>query len=218
MATNQPDLDQEVINLITRSPGDSIAFPSLSLPDMKAILTLSLFLVVGCASLTATPNSPSDENRLHPDYAPTPFSAEELYRGFPEGTELKFELGEPDQPHQFQTMTFTGITETEVLVQVDMADADGTSLPATPPSKAKWADLQSHGSFPAATTTISREYKASKFGKVECWHYTVSSAEEGPSVVSHYWWDVKRPGPPIELTTEADGVTVFKLEMISDSR
>ena len=185
---------------------------------MKTTLALSLCLAVGCASLSTTPSSPPDTNRIQADHAPTPFSADDLYNGFSEGTQLQFELGASGQPIQLQTMTFTGITETEVLVKVDMADTDGTNLSSSPPSKAKWSELQSHGSFPAATTTIARETKASKFGDVECWHYTVGSSEQGRSVVSHYWWDVERPGPPIELTSESDGKTFFKLEMVSDSR
>jgi len=187
------------------------------------LLALPIPLVLVLAGCSAAPvadelpdTMPPLANRMQEGYAPTPFSAEELRAGIPEGCRLMFEIETPGAPTIRQEMHFLAGTEEVANLEIRMLDAAGTPQgPAFPSSKA-WTELQSHASFPASQTVLTREPHTSPLGTIDCWVYTVSSVEEDGPSVSRYWFDPARPGPPIELVQTVNGELVSRMVMVED--
>jgi len=185
---------------------------------MKLLLALSITLVSSCAALSPAPSSPPPENSTQAGHAPTPFSADDLRRSFPDGTQLRFELGSIDAEPQVQILSFSNPSDAGVEVQVELVDPDGTVVVSSPVETAMWEELQSHASFPEADVTLTREPHETRLGVAECWHYAVRSVQNERTLVTHYWFDIERPGPPVDFTMEFDGVLSYRMEMVSDTR
>ncbi len=189
---------------------------------MRLKLALSLLLISlligGCIAPKAAPGFPSFDNRLHADHAPTPYSADQIREATPTGSQVRFLVGAPGAQALGQIMTFTQPTAETVDVRVEIMSDDGKSLGEPSSNTMTWASLQSHASFPEVDTTVERLEHETKLGTSECWRYTVVTVAKKVRTTSEYWFDVQRPGPPIELTQTRGGEIVFRMEMIEDTR
>ena len=143
----------------------------------------------------------SDPRRLHPDHAPTPFTAAEIRAGCPTGrtvTARTEAMGEPDR------------VDITVFVETDdegaLLESNGRRHRVT------WRELQNHASFPAAITTVREEVIQIPLGEMECLSYRVVSND----TESTFWFAKDRPGMPVLFTTESDGVLVSTTFVIAD--
>ena len=96
-------------------------------------------------------------------------------------------------------------TAEEAHLDVFELDVKGTALGETRRVKTPWAELQKHGSFPAAQTTIASESRTVPAGTFECWRYEVRSESSGRPSVQRFWFAKETAGPPIHMEVEADG-------------
>ena len=185
---------------------------------MKVNLALALLLFAGCVAPQAAPGFPSFDNRMNEAHAPTPYSAEQIRAATSPGSQIRFHVGAPGAQALNQTITFTQPTAEEVTVTVKMENDSGEPLGKASSNTVAWTSLQSHASFVEADTTIARLEHETRLGTSECWQYTVTTVKKKVSTTSEYWFDVHRPGPPIELTQRRGGEIIFRMEMIEDTR
>jgi len=170
-------------------------------------LTLLLFLSVAAAS----PEGNTDAKRMRPDHAPTPYTAEEIRKACAEGRTDTFsvERGKDKWKH---TMKFLkGDAETVEAEYTNTAE-DGKTL-RTWKDRQTWIDFQTHASFPEVDTKITEETIEVPAGKFECWLYTVQK-REGDAATVRMYFAKKLPGPPVKMTSEETGKTVFSMTLL----
>ncbi len=119
---------------------------------------------------------------------PTPFSADEIRAGCPDGRTVRMR----DEAGVVSVSRFLDGDADGTTVESWTESADGATV-AAPPSRSRvsWRELQQHASFPAGGTRVSRETIRTHLGEHECLRYDVGDAT--------FWFDVRRPGMPVQF-------------------
>jgi hypothetical protein len=161
---------------------------------MRQLLCLSLLLLP-----VAADDKPAEDPRvMKPGDAPTPFTADEIRKAFPVGRTDVFRIEGGDH---VMTMTNRVLKSGEKEVEIERAAAtDGKESPAAKKTST-WREMQAHGAFPKASTTITEETIEVPAGKFECLVYAVN---RGPTKCTMYFAK-KLPGPPVKMTMETQG-------------
>lgn len=143
------------------------------------------------------PNS----NILRRDHSPTPFTADEIREGCPEGRTVTSVTETGDGETVTETVRFSG------------CDEAGTTLgPDDRGRRVSWLDLQAHASFPAADTTITSETIETPLGRLETSRYEVV---RGPETLV-FWFAHSKPGMPIRQSTIVAGEVTATTTVVAD--
>lgn len=180
---------------------------------MRSTLAALLF-VSACAGVAEDSSLPPDANKMRADHAPTPFSADEIREGCPEGRSVKYELALGNGKKQFRVITFTGNSATSAKMESVVLDAAGKPLGTAQVGEASWKDLQSHASFPATQTRITSESRTTPAGTFACWRYDVLVSDDGVSKERRFWFAKDLPGSPLVVEEIAGGQQVMQMTMI----
>jgi hypothetical protein len=145
---------------------------------------------------------------MRPDHAPTPFSAAEIRAGCPAGRTSVYLIHVPLSQPVYQTLRFlggdAGHAELELVTEGEKPSR----------TRAPWTELQSHASFPAAATGITRETVRTPAGRFDCWLYTVRTSQNGKIRVTRLYFARDLPGPPVRRTVEIDGQSVHTMTLV----
>jgi hypothetical protein len=175
---------------------------------------IALLVVFPGQGLVADSNLPPESNRMEPDHAPTPFSAEQIRKGCPRNRKIVFQVEAFEQPLVFQTLTFVSVYEGKVVFEAVTTGTDGKRIGSRRMTTGTWKDLQSHASFPQAQTKIQKESYTVPAGTFDCWRYEVTRPKDGKTNTRRYWFAIKLPGPPICFEESVDGKVIYKLTML----
>lgn len=182
------------------------------------IPTLALALLVISACSAEDP-MPPETNRLKPDHAPTPFSADEIRAGCPPGRVITWRVTATDLPApMLQTFTFDESKTGKAVFRATMTTEDGAPKGAARTASVAWKDLQAHASYPAARTTITGERIETEGGTFDCWLYTVRDAANPDHLETEAWFAKDLPGPPVRLKQYAEGKVVRTMELLETKR
>jgi hypothetical protein len=151
-----------------------------------------------------------DKNRMKPDHAPTPFSAEEIYKGCPSGRITKYLIEIPGKPKHFSISKFVNSSESGTDFEGYTTDLEGKRMGDKQTSHAKWIELQAHASFPEIDTTISSETIKIPAGEFACLLYTVKSTKG----LKKLWFAKKLPGPPVKFEQFQEGKRVYYMVLV----
>lgn len=176
---------------------------------MRHLLCLSLLLLPVAAAPDEKPAE--DPRRLKPGDAPTPYTADEIRKACPEGRTDVFRV-EDFGPVKLKTQKFGAGDEEGTTIEIAITKEDGTPL-GSKTMTATWKELQSHASFPEKDTKITEETIEVPAGKFECWLYTVQK-REGDAATIRMYFAKKLPGPPVKMTSEELGKTVFTMVLL----
>ena len=177
-----------------------------------------LFLLPGSPLNAEKPDTPPEQNRMEPDHAPTPFSAEEIREGCPTGRTSKYLIEVAGNPNSFQLMSFTNSDKDGTDFESITLDNEGTQTGEKKAAGARWDELQSHASFPETDTLIKSEFYTTPVGEFNCWHYVVKKDNQGKKEVTHYWFAKSLPGPPVFMEQIIEGKTVFKMTLVENTK
>ena len=183
------------------------------------VFSMVLLFLGACAGGGESPPEPefvqpAARNRMSPEHAPTPFSAEEIRRSCGPRHRIRMLEQVKDKPKIFKVFYFTeGDTEGAKL-QVRVEDGSGKLMAQSPKAAVTWKALQSHASFPAIHTRISEESLTTPLGTFACWRYDVSMKKEGKPLLRRFWFAKKLPGPPVRLIEIYDGAQISSLEIL----
>ena len=169
-------------------------------------------LALACGS-TGPPPPPAG-NQMEPTHAPTPFSAEEIRRGLPDGSWVRFELTGADGATTFMEFRFEGGDPEGATVVTTLYDADERSVAPPSTTRSTWRDLQSHASFPRSRVRVTPGTFDTFRGPLEGWRYEVTTTAEGKVTVSRYVFARDLPGPPVLLEATVDGTLVQRMTMV----
>ncbi len=171
---------------------------------MRALPSLLLLLSAAAAA------GPDEANRMRPDHAPTPYTAEQIREACGEGRTDAFRLEKAgEKPWTYTIKFLKGDREAAEVESLNTAD-DGTVVSRSK-DRQMWVDFQTHASFPELDTKITEEAIEVPAGKFDCWLYTVQKRDAGATV--RMWFAKKLPGPPVKMTTEEKGKVVFTMTL-----
>jgi hypothetical protein len=178
------------------------------------LAVLAVFWIGMPGQMVAADKQPPAANRMKPDHAPTPFSADEIRNGSPRGRKIVYQVEMLGKPYFFQTIEFTSANPDDVVFETVTKGMDGKRVGKKQMSVGKWPDLQSHASFPASQTVITSESLTTPAGTFDCWLYTITNEKDGKTNIKRFWFAKKLPGPPISYEEKTDGKIVYKLTML----
>ncbi len=171
---------------------------------MKVQALLAL-LLAGCAA--------SPDGRA--DHAPIPYTAAEIRDAHPPGTVVIFRDELAGVPAFLKHMGFeAGPSSAQVQIEIATTQLTGDPLGEPMTSIATWEDLRNHARFPIATTTRKEARRKVHAGTYDCWLYVVEEVDERGAVTHRFWFATEKPGPPVRMESERDGVIEYQSELV----
>lgn len=129
--------------------------------------------------------------------SPAPYTAAQIREACPPGRMNRFKMTRPEG--KFITVQrFVETTEDGAKIQAVIGRRNWDDPRRDPPTQSEelirtWTELQSHSSYPADQTKISRDRVRVEAGEYDCWKIQV---EEGLTT-TYYWFAVHLAGPPV---------------------
>lgn len=159
------------------------------------------------------PVEPSDPHILGPGLLPTPFTADEIRSGCPDGRLIRLRIEADGQLVAFRTNRFSAGDAEGATLESQRFAPDGTGIGPREADRVTWRQLQAHASFPADSTTRIGETIETPLGTKECLRYTRVNGDE----VSTFWFATSAPGMPIRFESEKGGRVTSRVTMIENS-
>lgn len=142
------------------------------------------------------PDASADPHVLGAGLAPTPFTADEIRAGCPDGHRVlvRTTRGGAVSHHAsgFEGGDGEGVTTTSVET-----DARGRPSGDERRTRVAWRELQAHAAFPAERTTVVPERIRLEIGERDCLRYEVA----GEGGTSTFWFALAHPGMPVRYRT-----------------
>jgi hypothetical protein len=154
----------------------------------------------------------SDPHVLGPGLAPTPFTAEEIRGGCPQGRLITLLVQPADGPDFLRINHFAECDADGAVLERARLSPEGSVVPPVARLRVTWLELQRHAAFPADETTIERDHLDLPFGTLDCLRYTVSGADD---VV--FWFARTLPGMPVRYAGDDETVTMVATELRADA-
>lgn len=162
-------------------------------------------------TVSAPPAAP--ESTLNDEVVSPPFSAADLRDGFPPGTELRLRIETTGKPTVIQHWTFTAADAEGCTIHSRTLTEDG-SLISEDESRSTWAELATHGQFPAARTTRTDASVDVIAGHFDTWLFVVEPEKPGaPTKRMHFARNF--PGPPVLMEVIQNDTVILRMELVS---
>jgi len=156
----------------------------------------------------------TDPHVLGPGLLPTPFTADEIRAGCPDGRLIRLLVEVDGQEPGLRTNRFVAGDAEGSTIESQRLTLDGRPLGDVDAARTTWQQLQAHASFPAASTTRTAETIETPLGTNECLRYTRTDG----TTISTFWFARSAPGMPIRYQAEESGRVVSRVTMIEDAR
>jgi hypothetical protein len=144
-----------------------------------------------------------------------PVTLEQFRAAFPVGTKIRLLMAAKGKPTEEQRWTWVKADEDGCVIATTVHDEKGALIRDEGTNAATWAELLSHGRFPAATTERSDSSVEVPAGRFETWLFTVrDKAKDGAPIVKRLHFAKTMPGPPVLLTIEGAGAEIFRMTMV----
>lgn len=154
-----------------------------------------------------------DPHVLAPGQAPTPFTADQIRAGCPDGRTIRMRVDVAGETPVIRVNRFTDGDESGATLERSGLSLDGAPLGPPDSARVSWHELQAHASFPAADTTIEPERIETPIGELDCLRYTV----RGASTEDVFWFATDLPGMPIRYLTRVDGQVAVTVAVVDDA-
>ena len=187
---------------------------------LKPLLLLSLLAasLTACASSGAAQDEepafatspPAEANRMQPDHAPTPYSADEIRAACGVGAFREFAMTEKNTTQHLR-MVFGPDVDGAVTVDTILLGTDGSEAMTMPGQPTAWTALQGHASFPEAMTEITPCRHQTQAGTFDAWTYVVTAPD---GTVTTFVFARDLAGPPIDMSTWQGGMLVSRMELV----
>ncbi|MCB1044790.1 MAG: hypothetical protein KDC35_17740 [Acidobacteria bacterium] len=160
---------------------------------------------------------PPQMNVMAEGHAPTPYSADEIREGCPDGRTTKTRLWSAESGTTVMTTRFHSGTPEQATFEVISANEQGDRIGQPQEGKAAWSELQRHASFPREHTTIEEVTLDADLGPKACWKYTVTQPDSAQAIVTEYWFAKDLPGPPILMVQRVNNRKTMTMTMIESN-
>ncbi|WP_028785280.1 hypothetical protein [Terracoccus sp. 273MFTsu3.1] len=143
----------------------------------------------------------SDPHVLAPGTAPTPFTADEIRAGCPDGRTITLLVEPADGPSWQRVNRFVDPDEDGATLQRWRIGPDGHREGEVEEGRMTWLQLQGHASFPVSAVTVTPDTVELPLGTVDALRYAVDDGEGG---VATFWFAPAFPGMPVRYETPAE--------------
>lgn len=154
-----------------------------------------------------------DPHVLGPGLLPTPFTADEIRQGCPDGRLIRLRIEADGRLVAFRTNRFSAGDAEGATLESRRFSADGTETGPAEADRVTWRQLQAHAAFPADSTTRIAETIETALGTKACLRYTRVDGDE----VSTFWFATSAPGMPIRFESAKGGRVTSRVTMIENS-
>ena len=149
---------------------------------------------------------------------PTPFTADEIRTGCPEGRTTVTRIEEAGEPVRFREARFTACDSDGAMWQYRIISDAGEAMEDWQGGRSLWTEYQSHASMPREETTITEEPITIACGAFDCYRYVRrSTKEDGIETVRSFWFAKEFPGAPAKVEVRENGIVSYITEWISDT-
>lgn len=155
----------------------------------------------------------SDPHVLEPGTAPTPFTADEIRAGCPDGRTITLLVEPAEGPSWQRVNRFVAPDEDGATVQRWRIGTDGRRDGEIEEGRTTWLQLQGHASFPVSAVTVTPDTVELPLGTVDALRYAVDDDAGG---VATFWFAPGFPGMPVRYETPAEGGGTDRTTMVSD--
>ena len=157
-------------------------------------------------------------------FAPTPFSAEQIRKGCPDGRVIVYRVSNRGSKPVEETWRFDKGDEKGVDYTLSTSTTDGKPLGTPTTSRRWWTDLQQHASFPTEAVTIEDTVLEVAGKRYACWLYTQQvlpgaeqrepdKSQEQQIRKQEFWFAKALPGPPVKMLVHMDGSVLYEMVM-----
>jgi hypothetical protein len=154
-------------------------------------------------------------NRLEEGQMPTPYSAAEIQTACAPGTVLTYRVEQAGKEPYLQITKFVEGAQGAAAFESWTANLAGEPHAAPQKVDTEWAALQRHAAFRETGCTLTEEKVEVPAGTHTCWVYTLAQ-DGGKATRFDFAQDL--PGPPVRMTVNKDGATVYRMELLSRVR
>jgi hypothetical protein len=144
--------------------------------------------------------------------APLPYTADQIRAASPAGRVIPLRVEVPGKI-SVQVFTFVTVDETGADIESSERDERGNPIGEAKRAHATWDELRHHAAFPRATTTIEDGVADTPAGRFASKVYIVTSGD----AVSHFYFAVDRPGPPVLFYTDKHGTRVLTSTLLANA-
>ena len=138
------------------------------------------------------------------------FTVADLRNGNLPGRVIELRIEADGKPTLITRFEFTAATGEAATIHTVMKDEAGKVV-QDQTDNVPWAELHTHGQFPAAATTIEDNVQVTvAAGTFKTRLYTVKADD----ATRRFWFATDLPGPPVQFTTEQAGKVVMRGEML----
>jgi hypothetical protein len=153
-----------------------------------------------------------DSHQFRVGDRPTPFSAQEIRQGCPQGRTIRSLVVHAGQEPYVRVTRFLTGDEDGGNQEVWTEMLDGTRLTEPDMGRSSWRELQGHASMPADRTEVTEEEIEIPAGRFACLRYTRTDEES----VGVFWFAKAAPGMPLKFEKRVDDRIVFSSTTLSD--
>lgn len=151
-----------------------------------------------------------DARRRDIEYAPAPFTAEEIRAANGPGRVLRHRIEAPGRPTVIQEFRWIEADDDWGTREGRVFDEAGAPKGEPKRSRTAWLELQAHASFPAAKTSIEETTVELPAGTFDCALYTVT---EG-ATVRKFWFAKALPGMPAKMEIRDGEELRMRMELV----
>lgn len=171
------------------------------------------------SSSTVAPSEPAapaePAGSAEPDYIAPPFTKDDLRTSIPAGTELKLRISAAGQPTVIQHWVFTASDASGCTIAARILAEDGTTLIKDEgEGTSTWAELETHGRFPAARTARTDASVDVEAGHFDTWLFVVQPEKPGGPIKKVHFARTL-PGPPVLMEVTQGDELLMKMELVS---
>jgi hypothetical protein len=145
--------------------------------------------------------------------AATPFTAEEIREGCPEGRTTRIRVEVAGEAAFVRVSRYVECDAAGAVMERWQLALDGAPLGQPEVERVTWGELQAHASFPAEQTTAEAERIETAIGVLDCLRYTVRDG----MTEQVFWFAKELPGMPIQFLTRTNGEVVTTVSVVDDT-
>ena len=160
-------------------------------------------------------DTPPETNRVRPDHAPTPFTAEEIRDEWVPGFRIMMRHTFPEKT-MIERWTVVAADDQGVEIENAAIDDGGSVLGEPTVVRSTWVELRDHASFPAKHSTREWVSRSTALGDFEGWLYRVADPEA--ATIQEFFFAPELPGAPVQMLILEGESTVFELEQTARLR
>jgi hypothetical protein len=153
-----------------------------------------------------------DPHILAEGHAATPFTADEIRAGCPEGRMIRLHVEEPGSDSLTRDIRFVRCDAHGADQEFRQYDAAGRPLGEPLVRRSTWLELQEHASYPAAAARIGAEALETPMGVLDCLRYTVADADHREIL----WFARSLPGMPVRTESYEGERLTYRMRMVEN--